>query len=49
MWIGTDGISCCLDQIYIAMCIGKKVTGNFHHQFEVLCGLDQMIWVVVMT
>jgi hypothetical protein len=31
------------------MCIGKNVTGSFHDKFEVICGLDQMIWVDVMT
>jgi hypothetical protein len=49
MSIVTDGIWCCLDQIYIAMCIGKNVSGIFHDQFEVLCGLEQKIWVDVMT
>jgi hypothetical protein len=36
MWIGTYDIGCCLDQIYIAMCIGKNVTGIFHENFDVL-------------
>jgi hypothetical protein len=31
------------------MWIGKYVTGRFHDQFEVLCGLDQMIEDDVMT
>jgi hypothetical protein len=31
------------------MWIGKDVTGSFHDQFEVLCGLEQMIEDVVMT
>jgi hypothetical protein len=39
MWIWTDDIGCHLDQIYIAMCIGKNVKLSFHDHFEVLCGL----------
>jgi hypothetical protein len=31
------------------MYIGEEVTGSFHDQFEVLCGLDQMIEDDVMT
>jgi hypothetical protein len=31
------------------MWIGKDVTGSFHDQFELLCGLDQMIEDDVMT
>jgi hypothetical protein len=31
------------------MCIGKEVTGSIHDQFEVLCGLEQMINDVVMS
>jgi hypothetical protein len=29
MWIGTDEIGCCLDQIYITRCIGKTETSSF--------------------
>jgi hypothetical protein len=43
MWIGTDDIGCCLDQIYIAMCIGKTVTSSFRDNFEVQCGVERMI------
>jgi hypothetical protein len=43
MWIGTDDIRCCHDQIYSAISIGNYVTVIFHEQFEVLCGLEQMI------
>jgi hypothetical protein len=39
MWIWTDDIECFLDQIYIAMCIGKPVTSSYHDHFEVLYGL----------
>jgi hypothetical protein len=31
------------------MRIGRDVTGRFHDQFEVLCELEQMIEVDVMT
>jgi hypothetical protein len=31
------------------MWIGKDVTGNFHEQFEVVCGFDQMLDTDVMT
>jgi hypothetical protein len=31
------------------MLIGKDVTESFHDQFELLCGLDQMIEHDVMT
>jgi hypothetical protein len=31
------------------MWIGKDVTGSVHDQFEVLCGLEQMIDHDVMT
>jgi hypothetical protein len=31
------------------MLIGKYVTGSFHDQFELICGLDQMIEDDVMT
>jgi hypothetical protein len=31
------------------MWIGKDVTGSFHDQFEVLCGLDPMKEDDVMT
>jgi hypothetical protein len=51
MWIGTDDIGCCLDQIYIAMCIGKNVTGSFHDNFDlrVLYGFEQLILDDVLT
>jgi hypothetical protein len=49
IWIGTDDIWCCLDQLYNAIPIGKDVTGSFHDQFEVLCGLEQMIKYDDMT
>jgi hypothetical protein len=39
MWIWTDDIGCFLDQIYIAMCIGKTVTSSYHDHFEVQYGL----------
>jgi hypothetical protein len=48
MWIGTDGYL-CHDKILRAMCIGKDVTGSCHDQFEVICGLEQMIEDDVMT
>jgi hypothetical protein len=31
------------------MWIGRDVTGSIHDQFEVLCGLEQMIEDDVMT
>jgi hypothetical protein len=31
------------------MWIGKDVRGRFHEQFEVICGIDQMIEDDVMT
>jgi hypothetical protein len=31
------------------MWIGKDVRGSFHDQFEVMCGLEQMIEEDVMT
>jgi hypothetical protein len=31
------------------MWIGKYVTGSFHDQFEVICGLEEMIGDDVMT
>jgi hypothetical protein len=40
MWIGTDDIRCCHDQIYSAMWIGKDVTGTIHEHFEVICELE---------
>jgi hypothetical protein len=43
IWIWTDDTGCCLDQIYIAMWIGTDVRGNIHDQFEVLCGLEQVM------
>jgi hypothetical protein len=46
---GTDDIWCCLDQIYIAIWIRSDLTGNFHDQYEVLCGLEEMIDDEVMT
>jgi hypothetical protein len=49
MWIGSDDIGCCLDKIYIAMCIGKSLTSSFHDHFEVLCGLERMILEDVLT
>jgi hypothetical protein len=49
MWIGTDDIRCCLDQIYIAMCIGKNVRGGFHDHFYVLYGFEQMMLDDVLT
>jgi hypothetical protein len=42
LWIGTDVKVCCHDLICSAMWIGKEVTGSFHDQFEVMCGLIQM-------
>jgi hypothetical protein len=49
MWIETDDIGCCHDQIYSAMWIGKDVTGSFQEQFEVQYELEQMIEDDVMT
>jgi hypothetical protein len=31
------------------MWIGSDVTGSFHYQFEVICGLEQMIQDEVLT
>jgi hypothetical protein len=47
--IGTDDNLWCHDQILRAMWIGKDVTGSCHVQFEVLCGLEQMIEDDFMT
>jgi hypothetical protein len=33
---------CCHELICSVMWIGKDVAGNFHDQFEVVCGLEQM-------
>jgi hypothetical protein len=49
MLIGTDDIGCCLDQIYIAMCIVKNVRGSFHEHFDVIYGFEQMILDDVLT
>jgi hypothetical protein len=49
IWIGTDDIGCCLDQIYIAMCIGKNVTPSFQVHLEGLCGLERMMLDDVLT
>jgi hypothetical protein len=49
MWIGTEGKGCCHHQIERAMRIGKDVRGNFHDQYEVQCGLEQMIQDDVLT
>jgi hypothetical protein len=46
---GTDDIGCCLDQIYIAIFIGKDVTGVIHDLFDLLCGIGQMILDDVFT
>jgi hypothetical protein len=37
------------DIFWSAVWIGNEVTGRFHEQFEVLCGLEQMIEDDVMT
>jgi hypothetical protein len=49
LWIGTDVKECFHDVIWSAMLIGNDVTGSFHDQFEILCGLEQMIEDDVMT
>jgi hypothetical protein len=49
MWIGTEEIGCCHDQIDSAMWIGKYVTGSFHVKFEVKCGFEQMIDDDILT
>jgi hypothetical protein len=49
MWIWTDDIGCCHDEIERAKCIGNDVTGSFHDQFDVLCELEQMIEYDVMN
>jgi hypothetical protein len=49
MWIGTDDIRCSLDQIHIAMCIGKNVTGTFHDKFDVPYDFEQKILDDVLT
>jgi hypothetical protein len=49
MLIGTDDIGSCLDQIYIAVCIGKNETGSYHDHFDVLYGFEQMIVDDVLT
>jgi hypothetical protein len=49
MLIWTDDTECGLDQIYIAMWIGKNVRGIFHDKFEVVYGLEQMIHDDVLT
>jgi hypothetical protein len=46
---GTDEIECCLDQIPISVCVRNDVKGIIHDQFEVLCGLEEMIEDDVMT
>jgi hypothetical protein len=45
----TDDIWWSLDQIYIAIFIRNYLTGIFHDQFEVLCGLEEMRDDDVMT
>jgi hypothetical protein len=49
LWIGKDVKECCHDLICSAMWIGKGVTGSFHDQFEVICGLEQMLYYDVTT
>jgi hypothetical protein len=49
LWIGYDVNECCHDQIWSAMWTGNDVTGSFHDQYEVLCGLEQMIGDDVLT
>jgi hypothetical protein len=49
LWIGSDEIEWCHDKICSAMWTGNDVTGSFHDQFEVICGLEQMIDDDVMT
>jgi hypothetical protein len=39
-----DVKECCHGLILSAMRIGKYVTESFHDQFEILCGLEQMIY-----
>jgi hypothetical protein len=49
MWIGTNVKECCHDLILSAMWIGNDVTGSLHEQFELICGLHQMIKDDVVT
>jgi hypothetical protein len=49
MWILSDVKSFFHDLIWGDMCIGKDMNGRFHDQFEVICGLEQMIKDNVMT
>jgi hypothetical protein len=49
MWIGTDEIGCCLDQINTTRCIIKTETSSFHYQFEVIYGLERMILDDILT
>jgi hypothetical protein len=43
LWIGTDVKKCCHEQNWSDVLTGNYVTGKFHGQFEVICGLVQMI------
>jgi hypothetical protein len=49
MWIGIYSIWCCLDQIYIGMCIGKTVTPRYHDDIEVVYGLNRIIIDDILT
>jgi hypothetical protein len=43
MWIGTDDIGCCHDQIGSGMRNGKDDRGSIHDQYEVICDLEVRI------
>jgi hypothetical protein len=43
LWIGTEENNCCHEQNWSYVWTGKYVTGRFHGQFEVICGLGLMI------
>jgi hypothetical protein len=46
---GTDEIWCGFNQITIAISIRKDVKAIFHDQFEVLCGLEEIIEDDILT
>jgi hypothetical protein len=43
LWIATDVKDCSYDIFWSDMKIGNYVTESYHDQFEIICGLEQMI------
>jgi hypothetical protein len=49
IWIGADSEIMLSWPNLMCVWIGKKITGSFHDQFEVICELDQVIDDDAMT